>query len=805
MKLSPILLHGIAATAIAIACACPSHAAKMLPQMVVTRVDNAPVMDGKLDDSAWAKAPEYGGFTVIGMVNTPAKVPTYVKSVTDGKAIYVGFRCVEPGISGIKDKFSEREGTISLDESVEMTIDPTGDGKTFYHLISNIYAQKYAAMITTSSTGACIEDINWTGVWDTSTSRSDKEWYAEIRIPLSTIGADLAHNSLFRANFNRTRGAANTEYTSWSTNQVKFVETANMGEMVFPAANGTYCAIGFPRLAVTGTGLQNIPLDVVNHTNSQIRPKLDYKITGTQSSSGNVRLKAVPAGTELATALPLKFDKQGVYNLHVTATDSTSGAPIYAFNREIRVTQVIDFDEALYALYQNRADASIRVRIPVEGAALKVSFMKAGAKSPIAVKVFNALTADPVKVSFSLAKKPMGTYLMRAELVKSGKSTGISYSRNYPYKPNPKIGFDKYGFMKVDGKPFFPIGIYNLRTRLGTPDDKVAEITEDIMQQAKAAGFNSTVLYDYEPSNLMPLLDSCQRNDIKAFVYPTVPFDKLKRIETPDEIRKAIDIRRNHPAVLGWYVVDEPEGIGLAPAEAVRDVYQIIKEYDQDHPCELVIMSTRASREYRSATDIMWADPYPLPDWPVTLVSDVVSGSIANIEKDKPMWLIAQAYDWTAFNTGKLTKPHRPNPDETRCMTYLGLVNGAKGMIYWAHTAGKYYIRDYPEHWDAVKRMAKELGVLTPALTTPSITGKLSTSTKPTAIQTMLKKVDGEWYTFAVNSSTAECSESFRLPSLANGARLDVLFEGRSVSAINGGWTDTFKPLEVHVYKVAAK
>jgi hypothetical protein len=397
-----------------------------------------------------------------------------------------------------------------------------------------------------------------------------------------------------------------------------------------------------------------------------------------------------------------------------------------------------------------------------------------------------------------------GAYVMRAEVIRGGKSFASSDSRIFPYNPKPKVGLNKDGFLLVDGKPFFPIGIYNLRTRLGTPTEKIPEITENIMRESAQAGFNSTVLYDYEPPFLDPLLDACERNGIKAFVYPTVPFHKRKGAESPDTIRRDMDTRKNHPAVIGWYVVDEPEGIGMATVKPVVDEYHTIKEYDTEHPCAIVIMTPPAAKEYRSATDIMWADPYPVPTQQVSYVGEVVSGTIRNIEKDKPMWDIPQAFDWNAFN-GKFDGVHRPNPVEVRCLTYMPIVNGAKGLIYWAHTAGSYYIQDYPEFWTAVKGIAGELRTLSPVLTTPTVAGKLSVTAKNNPIQTMLKKVNGEWYAFAVNSKAEPCEAAFKLTGLASGDKLDVMFENRSLTIEKGGWNDSFKPLDVHIYRVSAR
>jgi len=250
--------------------------------------------------------------------------------------------------------------------------------------------------------------------------------------------------------------------------------------------------------------------------------------------------------------------------------------------------------------------------------------------------------------------------------------------------------------------------------------------------------------------------------------------------------------------------VDEPEGIGKAESNPVRDLYQTVKETDTDHPCSLVIMSPRAAGEYQSCADVIWIDPYPVPSTPVTYVSTCTGGAVSEVG-DKPVWTIPQAFDWSVWRTGKVDKVHRPTPEEERCMTYLALVHGAKGIIYWAHTGSRYYIEDYPEHWAAVKKIAGELRDLSPVLLTLDSKRKIQLSPKDATIDIMVKELDGRTYVFAVNREPEPCGAGFLLSGTAADSKLDVLFENRAIQAKNGGWKDDFKPLEVHVYRLSAR
>ncbi len=359
-----------------------------------------------------------------------------------------------------------------------------------------------------------------------------------------------------------------------------------------------------------------------------------------------------------------------------------------------------------------------------------------------------------------------------------------------------KVTLDQRGILQVEGKPYFPVGMYTLQDKAGKDHDA-------ILAEAREAGFNTTVFYAWTVETVTPLLDAAARQGIRAFVYPTLPFSLRKTELTREEQIKDIKARMNHPALLGWYLVDEPEGIGKAKANPVQELNKLVKELDPNHPTSLVIMNPKPAAAYFDCADIIWTDPYPIPKWSVNVVKQWVGDAVAIAGPNKPVWAIPQAHDWNVWNTGKIVDEHRPTDAEERCMTYLALTSGAKGIIYWAHTASRYYIRDYPGHWQYMKKLAGELRDLSPVLLTTTLPAPtFEPATAP--LSTMMKACDGSLYLFAVNRDKTAQKITFKLPKAAQ-PKVEVLFEKRSISAENGVLTDEFAPLEVHVYRMAVR
>jgi len=146
-------------------------------------------------------------------------------------------------------------------------------------------------------------------------------------------------------------------------------------------------------------------------------------------------------------------------------------------------------------------------------------------------------------------------------------------------------------------------------------------------------------------------------------------------------------------------------------------------------------------------------------------------------------------------------------------MTYLALMHGAKGLIYYAYDIPSYpgtrafqLPQDAPELWQAMAPLNRELQWLAPvilegrrALLPPAAQGDLELATW---------EYDEGLYVVAVNTSDQALICHFEVPAAA-GKTLQVMFESRPTSAnavkplpatTNGSFQDSFTPHEVHIY-----
>ncbi|MBI5093683.1 MAG: hypothetical protein HZB26_14720 [Candidatus Hydrogenedentes bacterium] len=368
-----------------------------------------------------------------------------------------------------------------------------------------------------------------------------------------------------------------------------------------------------------------------------------------------------------------------------------------------------------------------------------------------------------------------------------------------------RVYVDRHNTTIVDGKPFFPLGWYS-----STKEEYLAEVAD--------SPFNTILAYgtDNVPRDTMlRYLDLMQEKGLKLIycmndVYPTAEYFKDKKWEGVtgnDAISAAVVAAyRNSPAVLAWYLNDElPHK--LVPQ--LEDYYQRTAAADPSRPCFIVLCNKSELPYFPTTTDIMGVDPYPIPKDPITRVSSFVDKAKQAVNDHKPVWLVPQAFGWYQYNSKDKDRGHTPTEaelkdgraptyEEERCMTYLGLVHGAKGLIYYCYYDMR-VLPQYPEMWGWMKKIAGEVKELAPVLLSPEDLGAVTMTPKDAPVHTRLMRHDGRLYLIAVNSDRAACHVRFDLKRPLP-SQVTVMFENRTVPAHRARLEADFAPLEAHVY-----
>ncbi|MFA5819778.1 MAG: hypothetical protein WC854_10955 [Bacteroidales bacterium] len=252
---------------------------------------------------------------------------------------------------------------------------------------------------------------------------------------------------------------------------------------------------------------------------------------------------------------------------------------------------------------------------------------------------------------------------------------------------------------------------------------------------------------------------------------------------------------RDHPALLGWYISDEPTGNKISP-EKLEEIYLTVKENDPWHPVSIVFMAPfLSSRKYINALDIVMADPYPVPVIPVTIVGDVAGQLKAEFNGKKPVWMVPQAFgggEWWG---------REPTIQEMRSMTWQSIIKGASGIQYFVRQGLNYFPKSAAT-WGECGRMAIEVAELTPWLLSDEETLPVESYSQNVIVSSRLH--NGQLIVMAVNKINGPVGSVIRINGVNNG-KAGLLFENRSVAVTGGLITDQLAPFGSQVYLINLK
>lgn len=180
----------------------------------------APVeVDGRLDETAWINADRVTGFIRRGG-EAPAESQTFVRILYDDEHIYMGLEMEEPRISDFSINAAERDdGAIWRDDTVEVMIDPDGDGWSYFHFAINpagVFRDSNrpigmppAGDVSFRSDAGVAATIDENGMWT-----------VEIKVSAASLGAEIVPGGNWLMNVVRARKAGEGEVSSWFDGQV---------------------------------------------------------------------------------------------------------------------------------------------------------------------------------------------------------------------------------------------------------------------------------------------------------------------------------------------------------------------------------------------------------------------------------------------------------------------------------------------------------------------------------------------------------------------------------------------------------
>jgi hypothetical protein len=362
----------------------------------------------------------------------------------------------------------------------------------------------------------------------------------------------------------------------------------------------------------------------------------------------------------------------------------------------------------------------------------------------------------------------------------------------------------KDGTLLVNGKPVLPYGFYISTGHTGDMRLKCVELVHKI---------GGTVVHIEGPWHEdTRFLDRAAELGLWVVAGHTETEAKLDRVKK----------FKDHPAIIAWTLYDDANT--LSTVEHLTKMNKLIKEI-VPHRLTYIPLGTQ-SREvlmpadgFFNCSDVIGWEMYPVAnskakndkalketETQMSLVAKAASRA------NRPYWILTQTFAWPG---GRL-----PSRTEYRNLCYVGLINGAKGVMPWSiyykgdspevkakkKAEGKpsweeWYLPDSKDLWAECGSVGMELQSLAPML----LDGKRTKLTQTGDVTAAIWDGDKEALVVVANLSETEARPVSLELQKQFGSQLTPAFNDRpaGLKLVNGRITGEIAKAEVHVYRIA--
>ena len=360
------------------------------------------------------------------------------------------------------------------------------------------------------------------------------------------------------------------------------------------------------------------------------------------------------------------------------------------------------------------------------------------------------------------------------------------------------------GVTLVDGKPFFPIGIYAV-----CECERNGNSVENAFRDLKAAGFNTMLRAGRSKVKDDEFLSLADKHGLMAIAMPAPGYksDFVKQTLVPK--------LRHHKSVLAWYLADDTASHVGPEVVTFRD--RVCKAFDPGRltlQADGVAMGGANCRydRYVHSTDVFLPEIYPAYwDKPhgsevSEVVRDMSLSHAAVAAAGRPVkgiWPIIQHFDgwgWKRF----------PTFEELRAMSWASIVQGGNGIVWYVYHSlsgkGRGVVCS-DEHWKEMTTVSSEIASLTGDLLTRTaadqpaveiVSGPAKDYYGYKTVSALLKTGDAPLLA-TVNAATNSVKAVVRVKGFR---RAELIGKGRSLDATKG-ISDEWEPYGVHLYRLS--
>ncbi|NOX90065.1 MAG: carbohydrate binding family 9 domain-containing protein [Calditrichaeota bacterium] len=180
----------------------PNFAQISLPNEIhAIKIEQPLKIDGDLSEPQWQKANRISNFTQRELnEGKPATERTEVAVLYDRENLYFGVWCFDSDPEKLIAQRMKRDFDYSTEDNFKIVIDTYNDKRNGYLFVTNPNAARFDALIQDNG-----QQVNraWDGVWTVKTKITDRGWFAEFKIPFSSLKFSSENEPVWGVNFER--------------------------------------------------------------------------------------------------------------------------------------------------------------------------------------------------------------------------------------------------------------------------------------------------------------------------------------------------------------------------------------------------------------------------------------------------------------------------------------------------------------------------------------------------------------------------------------------------------------------------
>jgi hypothetical protein len=153
--------------------------------LVIPRLSGPITLDGRVDEPAWEAIPPLPVVMHLPNFGAEPTERTEFRLAYDDEAIYFSCRNYDSDPSGIQATTLRRDGASLSNDWCVLQLDTFNDKETA--LAFGTTPAGIRTDVVWPNDGASGGNFSWNTFWDAAVHRDDQGWYAELRIPLSSL------------------------------------------------------------------------------------------------------------------------------------------------------------------------------------------------------------------------------------------------------------------------------------------------------------------------------------------------------------------------------------------------------------------------------------------------------------------------------------------------------------------------------------------------------------------------------------------------------------------------------------------